>query len=88
MQCRRDGCEDRATHYPRILAWAKGHRRGSHQPLEIVLDVPLCRKHALERRQILTPEWVATMDRTIDAMFPESKLIIPGPASASGAAPG
>lgn len=41
-KCARTGCEQSATHWPVIQAWALGHKKNSHPPLEMHIGIPHC----------------------------------------------
>lgn len=46
MTCTEKGCEDPATHYPCINLPKVGVPIDLHLPLQLILCLPLCRKHA------------------------------------------
>lgn len=43
ITCSAVGCRSRATHFPRVRVWAKGRPKDSHEPIALVVRMPLCR---------------------------------------------
>lgn len=47
-------CGRDAAFYPAVAIWAEGYKRGTHPPLRIVANAPMCRRCALEN----PPPWL------------------------------
>lgn len=45
LPCSREGCECRASRYPRVKMMASGQRRGQSEPLVMIVPLPLCVLH-------------------------------------------
>lgn len=62
-RCRWRDCDRPATHYPAVSLWAKGWPAGSHEPIRLVIECPLCRSHARK------PAWLT---ETVRGMIEKS----------------
>lgn len=67
--CRRDGCDKRARFYPCVSVWALGKTKGSHEPIRIVANLPLCKLHS-RGREWFTETMREEMERRIVAAEP------------------
>jgi len=72
MQCEEEGCKEKATHSVTLNIPAAGVPIDCHQPMQLFIDVKLCRNHAVNFGKSFSWEDNEPLKESIENFIAES----------------